>query len=47
MWVCAEDKGTAKITANGRTVLGVPTEKAKDSNADPIIGDILALVSSK
>ena len=47
MWVCAEDNGVTKVTADGGTLISLPTEQKKDPNADPIIGDLLALAASK
>jgi hypothetical protein len=47
MWVCAENNGVSKITANGGTFQGLPTEQKKDPDRDPIIGDILDIVKSR
>ena len=47
MWVCAEDNGVTKTTADGGTLIALPTEKKVDPNKDPVIGDLLALAASK
>ena len=47
MWVCAEDNGVTTTTADGGTLISLPTEKKVDPNKDPVIGDLLALAASK